>query len=195
LDAIFIDGLVGYGDLSFGTRRFDLFSGAALAGSRTGQSLFGTLSVSTKIGFGSLHLSPYLRGEVISSSFNPYREYGNEDWALRFGKTATTQASAILGLRGSMPIPTSFGLLTPTIRLEYQHRLDDTFKQGLSYASGETELYAVQVDRRSRSHLSGTVGLRAALDETMSVDIEYGSTADLSRIQSQSVRARFGLRW
>src|SRR5262249_21278919 len=61
----FLDAVVGYGHNSFDLRRTVTFDGSTVLGNRSGNTIFGSLTLTREQKFGDLKIAPYLRFDAI----------------------------------------------------------------------------------------------------------------------------------
>jgi uncharacterized protein YhjY with autotransporter beta-barrel domain len=186
----FIDALAGYGTLSYDNQRFDSLTSTSVTGKRSGTMWFGSLGLSTDMRSGALLVSPYLRADVMAASLQSYAEQGVAGAALTYGSVNFNSAAAVAGLRGSYDVPTSWGVLSPTARLEYRRELDGGFNQSMYYSDlGPSQSYLLNEPDAATNMVTAAVGLRARAGTRMFGEVEYGATAGDNSLLVQSVRA------
>ena len=189
-DGWFLDAVAGYGTLGFTNQRFDTFDGTTVAGNRSGTNWFGSVAVSTDLKSGPVKISPYIRADLMAASLQAYAEQGPSSLALTYGGVSFNSVSAVLGLRGTYDIPTSWGILSPMARLEYRRELDGGFNQSMFYSDlGPGQSYVLSQLDATRNLITGAVGLRARAGTNMSGELEYGATAGDNSTLIQSLRA------
>ncbi|WP_177248197.1 autotransporter outer membrane beta-barrel domain-containing protein [Bradyrhizobium sp. Ghvi] len=110
--------------------------------------------------------------------------------ALSYDKMNTTSIASVLGARFAYPILQNWGVLTPTTRAEWRHAFDGGYVQGLNYVDlvGLSSNYTVSGTSTARDTLTGGLGLRAEVGNSLSLDLEYLLTSSASGIESQRVR-------
>jgi uncharacterized protein YhjY with autotransporter beta-barrel domain len=188
--AWFLDGVLGYGYLSFDNHRFVTLDSTAVTGARTGGSWFGSFGISTEIRLAPWKFMPYLRAEFMTASLDSYAEQGPTNQALTFGTTSFSSTSAVLGLRTSYEIPTAWGMVTPTLRTEYRHELDGGLNQPMYYSDiGPGISYALIQSAASHNLFTTAVGLRARDSGVTSLDLEYGATIGTDSPLTHTLRA------
>ncbi len=189
-DGWFLDAVAGYGTLGFTNQRFDTFDGATVAGNRSGTNWFGSVTLSTDLKSGPLKLSPYIRADLMAASLQGYAEQGMSSLALTYGAVNFNSTSAVVGLRGSYDIPTGWGVVSPTARLEYRRELDGAFNQSMFYSDlGAGQSYMLNQIGTAQNLITGAVGLRVRSGSSLSGELEYGATAGDNATLIQSVRA------
>lgn len=193
-DHIFFDAVIGYGTLSFDNQRYNSFDSSTVTGTRSGTDWFGSFTASTEFKSGAMRLSPYVRADLMAATLQGYAEQGQSSLALTYGAVSFNSTTAVLGLRGSYDIPTSWGVLSPTARLEYRRELDGGFNQSMFYTDlGAGQSYVLSVADLAQNLVSGAVGLRARAGNNISAEFEYGAMAGDNSTFLQSVRATLRL--
>jgi uncharacterized protein YhjY with autotransporter beta-barrel domain len=190
IDGWFFDALVGHGTLSFENQRYNSFDGSTVAGSRPGSEWFGSIVASTDFKSGAMKISPYLRADMMSASLQGYAEQGASSLALTYGSASFNSTTAVAGLRGTYDIATSWGVLSPTARVEYRRELENGFNQSMFYSDlGPGQSYVLAEPDAALNLISGAVGLRARAGDHLSAEFEYGATGGENSTFFQSIRA------
>lgn len=193
-DHWFIDAVVGYGSLNFANQRFESFDSSVLTGTRLGTEWFGSLTASTDFKSGAMKFSPYVRADLMSATLQAYSEQGSNSMALTYGAVSFSSVAAVVGLRGSYDIPTSWGVLQPTGRVEFRHELDGGFNQAMFYSDlGPGQTYVLNEADLAANSLTGAIGLRARAGDHVSAEIEYRTTAGDNSTIIQAIRAALRL--
>ena len=129
----YVDALLGGGELSFDSRRFDDDTGSYLTGQRNGSAWFGSITGGYEYHVNRWLLSPYGRLEWSSSALDGFSENGAVTGALSYGNQTVRTSLAVLGLRASGQIQLDSGTLLPHARLEIGHDFQGTSNTTLSY--------------------------------------------------------------
>ena len=190
LPQVFLDGTAGFGSASFDTRRFIPAESLFVTGKRDGTEIFGSLALTSEQKWGALKLAPYARVDVMRIMLGHSTETGSAIWALNYARLNQTSVTGVLGLRGQYPVEMSWGVLTPTSRLEYRHAFDQSFRQVLNYADQTAgPYYTLTGQARSRDLFAAALGLQAKTfgNVTASFDWQLGVAAQ--KVQSQTLRA------
>ena len=188
-DRIFLDGLLGYGDMSFSSRRYEANAAGFLAGERRGKLLFGSLALSHETVRGPLKVAPYGRLDLMEATLNPYGETGDANWALSYSKANLSSQSLALGLRGEYGIEQPWGLLSPTWRVEYRRLMSGELTQAMGYATQTSDSYALTTAPADRDMVSATLGLKAKGAGDVTGSLEYLLSGGLkSGLQGQGMR-------
>nr|WP_115678387.1 putative Ig domain-containing protein [Cupriavidus neocaledonicus] len=189
--SLFIDGVAGYGSLSFDSRRWVGDESAFAYGKRDGHQIFASLSAGYEYRSAAWLVSPYGRLSVSDSTLDPFTETGAGFSALTyFGQTVTT-VSGTLGLRTEYATATRWGLFLPFARLEYQHDFSGQSAAGLAYAdlAGTGPAYTVVNAPYGRDRLQ--LGLGGKLrTRSMTFGLDYNVMVGMGGLQ-QGVRLTF----
>ena len=185
----YLDGTMGYGDLSFSTKRFDANAGDFIMGQRRGKMVFGSLALTYDEKMGPLKFSPYARLDVIDATLNAYTEAGDPNWVLAYDKAGLGSRSLVLGLRGQYDFDQPWGVISPTWRVEYRRMLSGELTQMMTYASDPSTAYNLTARGSDRDTLSTALGLKAKTRGDVATTLEYLLGGGLkSGIQSQGMR-------
>nr|WP_256504816.1 putative Ig domain-containing protein [Cupriavidus sp. WGlv3] len=189
--SLFIDGVAGYGSLSFDSRRWVGDESAFAYGKRDGHQVFASLSAGYEYRGEAWLVSPYGRLSVSDSTLDPFTEAGAGFSALKyFGQTVTT-VSGTLGLRTEYATATRWGLFLPFARLEYQHDFSGQSGAGLAYAdlAGTGPAYTVVNAPYGRDRLQLGLGGRLRT-RSMTFGLDYNVMVGMGGLQ-QGVRLTF----
>lgn len=190
LDPLFLDGAVGFGLLDYDNRRFVTSDGSFATGNRSGSYWFASLTASFELRNDRFKFAPYARIDYSSISLDEYSEQGSGTGLLTFEKMTTNTTSGAIGLRGSVDIPTSWGTLTPTARIEYRQVLEGAYDQPIYYSDiGSSMTATLTQESASRGQTMGAIGFRARAFGGLSVEVEYGLTSGANSMLAHTVRA------
>jgi hypothetical protein len=85
---------------------------------------------------------------------------------------------------------TGWGVITPTMRVEYRYAWDSRLNQFMWYSGlGPGNPYLLIQDATSRNLLSTSVGVRVSVSPAVTAELEYGTTAAASSTVVQTLRA------
>ncbi len=192
---VFVDGLLGYGDLRFKSRRNDEASGSAIVGDRSASAVFGSLTASLEQKDGALSYAPYMRLDSWSGSLKSYSETGPAELALAYQSARLRGSDVALGLRGQYDVAWSPSLtVSPTGRLEYRRAMAGQATQLLSYANDASTTYSIERTTSARHAVNLSLGLMVADKAGVSSYIEY-MTSLSSGLQGQGLRGGVEVRF
>lgn len=180
-----VDGVIGYGDLSFDTRRWataaNAGQGAFAFGDRKGDMAFGSLSLVWEQRRGQSNRSIYGRVEAQSVGLDAFTETGGDIYALTYDQLNFDSLSSTLGFRYDWRLEQRHGSFTPSIRLEWSHAFDHAGPQSVTYADWLTSpRYAVGLDAWDRDTVE--LGLEGGWKVGDSFDLSAGYRASVGEI-------------
>ncbi|MFC3068576.1 cadherin-like beta sandwich domain-containing protein [Phenylobacterium soli] len=172
---IFVDGVLGYGKLSFDVTRYSAEADKLLTGSRSGDMTFGSLRAGVDARRGALHVSPYGQVSFLDGRLDSFTETGDGAFALRYYAQDVRSLAASLGLKleGQRKVGRE-RTLSPRFRVEWRHEFDGIGDQALSYAdTAGSQRYVVGGDQLGRDELSYELGGRLQLEHQIAIDLGY----------------------
>ncbi|MFZ3005439.1 MAG: IPT/TIG domain-containing protein [Phenylobacterium sp.] len=184
----FIDGVLGYGALSFDSRRFVTATGSMVTGKRDGDQLFASLTGGGQYQNGGLMLSPYGRLAMTRSTLSSGTEIGDPLWALTYQSQEVSSLTATLGLRADFHRKVSIGELSPRMRFEYSHDFEGAADAGVSYADWQGgPVYRMVVEGLDRDVARIELGVDLRLDNGMRFGLDLDNLLGATS-QSHGVR-------
>ena len=132
--SVFVDGVAGFGTLSFDSRRWVTDSNDFATGKRNGRQMFASVSAGYEHRDRTWLISPYGRLSVSQSTLDQFSESGAGINALTYFEQTVTTVSGMLGLRAEYTQKTKWGTFLPFARVEYQHDFNGQNNAGLAYA-------------------------------------------------------------
>lgn len=97
------------------------FSGRASSSPDAAQYGF-SASVGKDFGIDAWTLNPYLRFEYINLQLDPYQERGGDGLNYQVGQQSYDSFISVVGLSAGHAFSLSWGVLTPSIRFEWEHQ-------------------------------------------------------------------------
>lgn len=161
---VFIDGILGYGDLGFDTRRRTPVDQSLVFGERDGAAVFGSLSAGLDRTMGPARWIGYGRVDVLNADLDAYVEAGSPLWALSYEARSVESLQGALGLRYERDVLRGADRWTPGVRVEWTHEFGDAGAQGLRYADWlDGPGYSISQEgwERSRFNLGLSLGWRS----------------------------------
>lgn len=168
----YLDGMVGFQQLDYRMARAAV-SGANLHGQRDGSQWFGSLTFSGEFGGDALLFSPYGRLDLARTALDAYAEQGDAVYALRYDRMDFDSNTGTLGLRVEFRRPTTWGVLQPQLRVEYQHDFSADSFALLQYADGFGPVYRADFTGFDRNRLVINLGSVFRTDHGWSTRLEY----------------------
>jgi outer membrane autotransporter protein len=145
---------------------------------------------------GPLSVGPYVRGRYVRSEVDAYDENdrNNTGLALSVSRQKATSLVSILGVRSSYAISTSWGVIMPQVRFEYEHEFEDDARATLTRFTLDTRntTFAVINDSPDRDYFNGGLGLLLVLPGGVMPYLDYEGLLGYSGFDRHRVTA--GLR-
>ena len=176
VDGIFVDGMVGRGQLDFSTRRFVGAVNSEARGSRDGSYTVAALSLGVDQSNGPLQWSLYGRGEYLDADLDAYAETGAGRYNLRFDEREVRSVIGTIGGRIQYRQKVGFGSITPRLRAEWNHEFADIDPQLMDYADiPGAAFYSLSGNGWSREQFQLSLGTRVEhLLSGWALDFETG---------------------
>jgi hypothetical protein len=187
IKSLYIDFLLGYGDLSLDATRFN--GTAMMLGGRNGAQTFGSVGVSGIVDIGRLKLAPYGRFDRVRSRLDGYTESGPSGSALGYADVTAIEDVCAAGLFASYRIPLGRASLEPNLRIEARRARGSSADQTLWYADLPTTTYVIADGSMSDTQMLGGLGLVLRMAGESSLGIDYSYTGSSGSYRSESVRA------
>jgi uncharacterized protein YhjY with autotransporter beta-barrel domain len=179
VDGSFIDGVAGYGSLSFKTRRLATAAGAGVTakGERDGNLGFLSLAAGIERSSETLRWALYGRGYYERASLDAYAETGADIFNLRFNKRTVESLTSVLGARIAVTKPLSFGSVTPWLRAEWSHEFQGSSRQMVDYADiTGPALYGIDTQGWGREQFELSLGNQIDVND-WTIGVELGVRA------------------
>jgi len=192
-ETVFLDGVLGYGDLSFDTRRYDQTAGAFTFGSRNGDMVFGSVTAGLEQETGDLRWSPYGRVDMLSATLSAFTESGAGIYDLAYQAMDVSSQSGTLGVRAWWATDLGGLRLQPRTRVEWVYEFQGDATQVLRYADWlGSPHYSFDPEVRSRSTVQVELGFGMDMGDGFQMEFDYrgafGENGDITN------GLRFGLK-
>lgn len=147
------------------------------AGKADGKQAFASLGIGYDASSGALSYGPYLRARYVRSTIDAYVEEDLSGTSLnmRIGKQKATSLTTVAGGRLSYAISTSWGVILPEARIEYEHEFkDDPRTLIASFANDPGNIpLSVTSDRPDRNYFNAGAGLVFVLPDGIMPFVNY----------------------
>jgi uncharacterized protein YhjY with autotransporter beta-barrel domain len=173
---LFVDGMIGLGQLDFTTRRLAATVDSIARGKRNGDYTVAALSLGIDRTSGAFIWSLYGRGEYMGADLGAYSETGAGRYNLRFDARRLQSLTGTLGGTIQYRRQMGFGSITPRMRAEWNHEFADADAQWLDYADiPGLAIYALQGNGWKREQFQLSLGTRFdILKGRWQLDLEAG---------------------
>ncbi|MNS21488.1 IPT/TIG domain protein [compost metagenome] len=198
-EAFYVDGVLGYANLDFTSRRWV----EGLAGQADG---YADGDRSGDVRFASAAFGRVLRGERVTSDFyarldarditlDGFTETGGGLSALNWDEIEQKSLSANLGASWRWTLDSRrYGQFRPTARVEWSHELEDIGAQGVRYADWITSpTYLVPLNAWSRNAINLDLGTEWSLSDRLMLSLGYrGALGDASASHGAQIGMKYG---
>ncbi|MBC8982357.1 autotransporter domain-containing protein [Pseudomonas lurida] len=192
----FIDGLLGYSNLSFDSRRYVTDNGVYAKGSRDGDQFFGSLSSGYEFKEDAWRVAPYGRVDVSSTKLDGFRESGSGAFDLAYAAQRMNVLSGTGGLRGQYGFSLKPTELTLRGRLEYSHTFSGDSTARMGYADISDSTYGVSTQGQSENLMTVALGADLALPGGLTTGVTYQGSYGLGDdSRSHALMLRLGTRF
>ncbi|MGV9009922.1 putative Ig domain-containing protein [Brevundimonas sp.] len=170
---VFIDGVLGYGSLSFDTRR--LAANSLIAqGERDGDMVMASLTAGWDREREASLFSTYGRIDYVLTTLDAYSETGAGLYNLAFDEREFESVVGALGIRGQIERQFRDSILIQTGRLEWRHEFGGLDGQALDYADIGGFRYVIDGERWMRDELAAELGLEMRYDSGLVLGVDVG---------------------
>jgi uncharacterized protein YhjY with autotransporter beta-barrel domain len=143
-------------------------------GKWSGKQYLSSGSVSHDFKFDQFFFVPFFKLDLSRLTLDPYAETGGGAYGLRYQAQTMSSQRTTLGFNGEYTLETSFGELTPRMRIEYQRDSARRNPLQVSYADGTDDLtYVIPADELDRHALLGSMGAELVLKNGVIVILNY----------------------
>ncbi len=193
---VFIDGLLGYSNLSFDSRRYVTDNGGYAKGSRDGDQIFGSLSSGYEFREDTWRIAPYGRVDVSSTKLDGFRESGSGAFDLAYAAQRMNVLSGTGGLRGQYGYSLKPTELTLRGRLEYSHTFSGDSTAHMGYADISDSTYGVSTQGQSENLMTVALGADFSLPGGLTTGVTYQGSYGLGDdSRSHALMLRLGTRF
>lgn len=184
----YLDGLIGYGDLSFDNDRWSSTDSQVLSGSRKGNVVFASVGLNSLIYANNITFQPYLSANVSSIKLDRYSDIGESIYGLNYDKSKTNSETVSTGLNVFYDIQIKAATLTPSFKLAYSHNFSGNFSQNMMYSDPSTtsNTYNLRSESSPQDIASIGLGLKYKASQGVFVDLEYLTSTGSNSYHSNS---------
>ncbi|GGP22624.1 IPT/TIG domain-containing protein [Silvimonas iriomotensis] len=197
LDLLFIDGVLGYGDINFDLNRYITDTGGYATGSRNGSQVFGSLVSGYQLRDVHWLVTPYGRLDLMTARLDDYTESAAGVSALSYADQTIKMTTGKVGLRGEGSFDVGTARLLPRGQLEFQHHFEGADQASMSYADmgALAPVYTVNPQQAQRNQWQLDLGGKLQLRNDMVFTVDYSCSLDNQTGRNESfhvgMEARF----
>ena len=183
---LLLDASAGYGWTDNEFRRNAVFQPSSRTllvnvntlGKADGDMLYASAGLGYDAYAGALAFGPYVRGRYVRTTIDAYQEadLSNSALNLNVSKQKATSLTSVVGARASYAISTSFGVVLPQVRFEFEHEYKDDPRVTLTSFVNDprgTEFFAIINDAPDRNYFNAGAGLVFVLPNGVMPFVDY----------------------
>lgn len=192
----YIETVLGYGALSFDSRRYLTESGGFADGSRDGQQVFASLKAGYEVTREAVYFSPYAGIEASWTQLDAFSETSGGSAALHYGDQDVNSLVTVLGFETDYTFKLERARLIPSFKAEWRYDLSsdsDTDLNYLDWVGGP--LFNVENEIAVRNAVRLEIGLDTALDQGFNIGLGYNTTLGEGGAIRHGLTARLGMRF
>jgi uncharacterized protein YhjY with autotransporter beta-barrel domain len=186
----YVDWLVSVGTMDFDMTRNIVYSGVntSTAGTTDGTQYGASVSGGWDFNRDGWMLSPYLRVDFIAADIDAYSETGGDGLALSIGEQSVDSLTSALSGRFSRAFSTSWGVVTPGLRVEWAHEyMDDAMLITSTFVQDPTTAFAISTDEPDRDYFNAAINVAIGLRGGSSFFVDYERVVGLSDVTSNTI--------
>jgi large repetitive protein len=187
--ALYMDAMVGYGQLSFDLHRWQADDRALLRGSRDGSHWYASLALGTVLQAQDVKLSPYARMDHVRSRLDEYAENGDSGALLSYDRMSFSEDTIALGLYAGYTVRLNAMVLEPGLRLEQRRVRSGRAEQSVTYLDAPAIQYVLQQPSESDDRTSVALSILMRFGFAASLAFEYSYTGSGGTFRDEGVRA------
>ena len=194
LSHLFIDSLIGYGDISLDNNRWSEPDEVYLLGTRNGNVSFASLGLNTLFKVNTVNFKPYLKGNVATIKLNAYSESGSTG-ALSYEKMVFTSKTLTTGMDAFYNIQLKKAVITPSIKIQYDYSADNNVNQNIFFntLTRSSPINTVTTRFAPQDIYSIGVGLKYAHKNNLILDVNYIRSIGTDNYQNNALSVALNL--
>ncbi|RZS89012.1 outer membrane autotransporter protein [Phyllobacterium myrsinacearum] len=192
----YLEAVLGYGALSFDSRRYLTDGGGFAYGSRDGQQVFGSVKAGYEISRDALYFTPYAGIDASWTKLDAFNERDGGSSSLRFGNQSVNSLVAIVGFETDYTYRFTGYTFTPSLKAEWRYDMANAGDIDLSYIDWSGgPLFSLKGDGSVRNAVRLGVGFDVVLDQGLNLGLAYNTTLGEGGAIRHGFNAKAGLRF
>lgn len=192
----YLEAVLGYGALSFDSRRYLTDGGGFAYGSRDGQQVFGSVKAGYEISRDALYFTPYAGIDASWTRLDAFNERDGGSNSLRFGSQSVNSLVAIVGFETDYTYRFTGYTFTPSLKAEWRYDMANASDIDLSYIDWSGgPLFSLKGDGSVRNAVRLGVGFDVVLDQGLNLGLAYNTTLGEGGAIRHGFNAKAGLRF
>ena len=193
-NGFYIDSIANFGLNYYDTDR-NVSSNGAIAKSNTKGTQGGvSITAGYDVNRQALSFGPYVRATYLRSNVRGFDESGGGGADLQMDSTTLNSLTTDVGLQAAFAISTSWGVLSPSAKIEWEHQYADSSRllTGSLVIDPQQQIFAVPTDDPDRNYFNVGVGLAAQFAHGRSAFVSYETV--IGRSNTSNHAATLGVR-
>jgi outer membrane autotransporter protein len=194
---IYIDGILSYGTNNFDMTRDIQFgtTDVKAQGDTDGTEISASIGGGYDFNRGSINFGPFLRVNYIKANIDAFEEDSADGLELAYDSQEVDSLTSLLGGQVTYAISTSYGVVTPTARVEWAHEFKHDSRNITARFLNDpaTGRFEIGTDSPDRDYLNLGLGVSATFAHERSAFLYYESVVERDNLTNHSIAA--GLRF
>lgn len=191
LGGFHVDGILTYGWTNYDTERNVVIPGGVtqMKGDPTGDQIAVSVNTGYDFTFGALTLGPSIRVNYVNVDVESFREHGATEFILSVRKQNVESLTTSLGGEVSYALSVPFGVLTPLVRVEWEHEYlaGSRLVSGTLIADPTQTLFSARTNSPDRDYVNLGAGITGTFQGGWSSFFYYETVLGKSRVTNHSL--------
>lgn len=192
----YLEAVLGYGALSFDSKRYLTDDGGFANGSRDGQQVFGSVKAGYEISRDALYFTPYVGMDASWTKLDAFNERDGGSNSLRFGNQTVNSLVAVVGFETDYTYRFTGYTFTPNLKAEWRYDMANASDIDLNYIDWSGgPLFSLKGDGTVRNAVRLGLGFDVVLDQGLNLGLAYNTTLGEGGAIRHGFNAKAGLRF
>lgn len=192
----YLEAVLGYGALSFDSKRYLTEDGGFANGSRDGQQVFGSVKAGYEISRDALYFTPYVGMDASWTKLDAFNERDGGSNSLRFGNQTVNSLVAVVGFETDYTYRFTGYTFTPNLKAEWRYDMANASDIDLNYIDWSGgPLFSLKGDGTVRNAVRLGLGFDVVLDQGLNLGLAYATTLGEGGAIRHGFNAKAGLRF
>lgn len=192
----YLEAVLGYGALSFDSKRYLTDDGGFANSSRDGQQVFGSVKAGYEISRDALYFTPYVGMDASWTKLDAFNERDGGSNSLRFGSQTVNSLVAVVGFETDYTYRFTGYTFTPNLKAEWRYDMANASDIDLNYIDWSGgPLFSLKGDGTVRNAVRLGLGFDVVLDQGLNLGLAYNTTLGEGGAIRHGFNAKAGLRF
>jgi len=169
----YIDAMAGYQRLKFNTERYITASGEIADSIRYGNQWYASIIAGHEYKTKEQLLGIYSRLTEARTQLEQTGENSSSSYALTYAAQHIDSCSLAAGIRVERKYPSSFGVITPKVRLEFQHEFQTIGSAYVAYSDDLSTWYQIVPQSYGQNVLNSELGFDVEISKSAKTSVVY----------------------